>query len=104
MGYRGRYSGYGPFMDLPPWKRPGWSYGYGVERGDLGDPSKCARFPGLPRWWWFNPDPAGGYPAPPAASTEDQRKFLEGNMKLLERELSEVKKCLENLDSQKVTG
>jgi len=106
MGYRGRrgkYPGNGPFRDLHPRKRPGWSYGYGVERRDLGDPSKCARFPWLPRWWWSNPDPTGGYPSPPAASTEDQRKFLENNMKLLERELSEVKKRLEDLDSQKAT-
>lgn len=106
MGYRGRrgkYPGNGPFRDLPPWKRPGWSYRYGVEQGDLGDPLKCARFPWLPRLWWANLDPAGRYPAPPVASMEDQRKFLEDNMKVLERELSEIKKRLEDLDSQKAT-
>ena len=107
MGYRGRrgrYPGNGPFRNLPPWGRPGWVYGYGVGRGSLGDQSKCVRFPWLPRWWWVNPDPAGGYPELPAASTEDQRKFLEDNMKLLEQELSEVKKRLEDLGSQKTTG
>ena len=108
MGYgggrRGRYPGNGPFRDLPPWERPGWIYGFGAGRNYSGDPSKCARFPWLPRWWWANPDPAGGYPVPPAPSAVDQRKFLEDQMKLLEQELSEVRKRLEGIGSQEITG
>ena len=104
MGYRGRrgrYPGNGPFRNLPPWERPGWVYGYGAGQSYSSDPSKCARFPWLPRWWWTNPDTAGEYPAPPATSTDQQRKYLEDHMKLLEQEISEVRKRLEEIGSEK---
>ena len=118
MGYRGRrgrYPGNGPFRDLPPYQRPGRLYGRGMGYGrgygyygagygrKYGSASlyNCARFPWLPRWWWTNPDTAGEYHVPPAASTEQRRKYLEDHMKLLEQEISEVRKRLEEVGSEK---
>jgi hypothetical protein len=113
MGYRGRrgrYPGNGPFSDLPPWQRPGWVYGYGRGYGlgygrmyAAGDPSKCARFPWLPRWWWTNPDYQGVVPAPaagdiPAVPTPpDERTYLQSQMKYMEQELESVRKRLDEL-------
>jgi hypothetical protein len=114
MGYGGRrglYPGNGPFRDLPPWQRPGWLYGYG--RGYSmgyysGDPSRCARFPWLPRWWWANPDYQGAFQAPPsgvsgtplAASTEQEREYLSQQMQYLEKELEAINKRLQELRSE----
>jgi hypothetical protein len=109
MGYRGRrgrYPGNGPFSDLPPWRRPGWVYGYGLGYGRAyatGDPSKCARFPWLPRWWWTNPDYQGVVPAPAAGDATavpvptDERAFLQSQMKYMEQELEGVRKRLDKL-------
>jgi hypothetical protein len=113
MGYRGRrgrYPGNGPFSDLPPWQRPGWVYGYGRGYGlgygrmyAAGDPSKCARFPWLPRWWWTNPDYQGAVPTPaagdiPAVPTPpDERTYLQSQMKYMEQELESVRKRLDEL-------
>lgn len=119
MGYRGRrgrYPGNGPFRDLPPWQRPGWVYGYGRGYGrgyGLGygytvDPTKCARFPWLPRWWWANPDYRGTVPVPPADASgaaptfapPDERSFLQDQTKYLEQELAAIRKRLEELGSE----
>ncbi len=120
MGYRGRrgrYPGNGPFRDLPPWQRPGWVYGYGrgfgrgygLGYGYTGDPTKCARFPWLPRWWWANPDYQGTMPVPPAdpsaaapayAPAPDERSFLQDQTKYLEQELEGIRKRLEELGSE----
>ena len=112
MGYRGRrgrYPGNGPFRDLPPWQRPGQVYGYGLGYGRgygyMGDPTKCARFPWLPRWWWSNPDYQGAVPVPPvdasaAAPVPDERIFLQGQTKYLEQELAAIRKRLEELGSE----
>jgi hypothetical protein len=109
-GRRGIFPGNGPFRDLPPWQRPGWVYGYGRGYGVgygrgyayLGDPSKCARFPWLPRWWWANPDYQGTPPFP-APTGEDEKKFLEDQVKYMEEELSEIRKRINELASQQET-
>jgi len=114
MGYRGRrgrYPGNGPFRDLPPWQRPGWLYGGGRGYGmgyNTGDPTRCARFPWLHRWWWANPDyqgtappaPYGAPAAPPTASVEQERDFLSQQMKYLEEELEAIRGRLEELRSE----
>jgi len=114
MGYGGRrgiYPGNGPFRDLPPWQRPGWLYGYGRGYGMgyyAGDPSRCARFPWLPRWWWANPDYQGVSPITPsampntplAASTEQEREYLSQQMQYLEKELEAINKRLQELRSE----
>ena len=112
MGYRGRYPGNGPFRDLPPWQRPGQVYGYGRGYGlgygrgygYAGDPTKCARFPWLPRWWWSTPDYQGAVPVPPAdasaAPVPDERNFLQDQTKYLEQELAAIRKRLEELGSE----
>jgi len=112
MGYRGRRGGYpgnGPFRDLPPWQRPGRVYGYGRGYGRgygyTGDPTKCARFPWLPRWWWSNPDYQGAVPVPPAdvsamGPVPDERVYLQDQTKYLEQELVAIKKRLEELGSE----
>jgi len=116
MGYRGRrgrYPGNGPFRDLPPWQRPGrvygygrgYSLGYGRGYGYTGDPTKCARFPWLPRWWWSNPDYQGAVPVPPAdvsamGPVPDERVYLQDQTKYLEQELAALRKRLEELGSE----
>jgi hypothetical protein len=105
MGYRGRrgrYPGNGPFRDLPPWQRPGRLYGYGrgYGMGYRADPAVCARFPWLPRWWWANPDYEGQIPFPQAPTSEQEKNFLEDQVKYLKQELSEINKRLEELSSK----
>jgi len=110
MGYRGRCPGNGPFRDHPPWQRPGRVYGrgyglgYGRGYGYAGDPTKCARFPWLPRWWWSNPDYQGVVPVAPAdasaAPVPDERSFLQDQTKYLEQELAAIRKRLEELSSE----
>ena len=111
MGYRGRYPGNGPFRDLPPWQRPGYVYGYGRGYGlgygrgyYAGDPTKCGRFPWLPRWWWANPDYSGAMPPAPipgqAPAAPDEETFLKEQMKYMEQELEALKKRLGELGSK----
>ena len=120
MGYRGRrgrYPGNGPFRDVPPWQRPGRVYGYGRGYGlgyglgygrgygYTGDPTKCARFPWLPRWWWSNPDYQGAVPVPPTDASAvgpvpDERVYLQDQTKYLEQELVAIRKRLDELGSE----
>ena len=114
QGRRGRYPGNGPFSDLPPQQRPGWVYGYSRGYGlgygrayPAGDPSKCARFPWLPRRWWANPDYQGTVPvapatgdAPAAPVAPDERAFLQDQMKYLDQELAGIRKRLDELGSE----
>lgn len=105
MGYRGRrgrYSGNGPFRNLPPWKRLGWLYGYGkgYGAGDKTDPTTCTKFPWLPRWWWTNPDYEGQIPFLQEPTSEQEKKFLENQAKYLKQELSEINKRIEELSSK----
>jgi hypothetical protein len=104
-GRRGRYPGNGPFRDLPTWQRPGRMYGYRAEYGRgygyIGDPTKCARFPWLPRWWWTNPDYEGVVPLPtPTKTTLQEKQFLEDQVKFLEKELTAIQKRIDELSSQ----
>ena len=108
MAWKGRrfcwWPGQGPYSHLPPWQRPGRLYGYGAgygRGGYIGDPSKCARFPWLPRWWWTNPDYEGVVPLPTQAQTATQEKeFLEDQVKFLEKELTAIQKRIDELSSQ----
>ena len=112
MGYgrRGRYPGNGPFRDLPPRQRPGRTYGYGggfgrgFGRGYNADPTTCARFPWLPRWWWSDPENAGNYPMPPAANPDTEKQYLEGQLKLLSNELEQIKKRLGEIKPETETN
>jgi hypothetical protein len=111
MGYQRRtyfdqWPGRGPFSHLPPWQRPGrmsGGRGYGQWRGV--DPSRCARFPELPRWWWA--DPKYAYQPPTSTTPQDellalqQRKNALGEEKAsLEEEISEVEEQLKELKSK----
>lgn len=113
MGWRGRgrYPGYGPFRNIAPWRRPGRLYGYGgYGRGYsyYGDPTKCARFPWLPRWWWANPDytqstvPSEGLTAPiypPSASPEQEKAVLQQELDMISKEMEAIKKRLQELEA-----
>ena len=97
-----RYSGNGPWSDVAPNQRPGrgagYGGGYGRGRGFTGtDPTKCARFPWLQRWWWNNPDATGAVPAPMGSS---EKEFLEGQVNSLGKELEDLKKRLEELPKE----
>ncbi len=84
-GRRNRYPGNGPFSDLPPYQRPGYLYG-GRGQGYMGtDPTKCARFPWLQRWWWANPssENLSAGTAPPTAPLSE-KEFLENPARISE--------------------
>ena len=92
-GRRNRYPGNGSFRDLPPYQRPGYNYG---GRGYWGtDPTKCARFPWLQRWWWANPE--GETPVGPAVVPASEREFLETQLGYLNQELEQIKNRLDEL-------
>ena len=94
MGYRRRFYrrgfGYG--------RGYGFGYGNGFRRGyaSYGDPTKCARFPDLPRGWWANPA-YEGVPVQSVPSVGSEREYLEGSMKGSEQELADIKKSLAEL-------
>ena len=94
-GRRNRYPGNGPFKDLPPYQRPGYLYG-GRGRGFTGtDPTKCARFPWLARWWWANPDQEN-VTVPPVVP-ESEKEFLETQLGYLNKELEQIKNRLDEI-------
>ena len=103
MGYRrrvyfGQWPGRGPFSHLPPWERPGWRYGgRGYGRGWGIDPSACARFPHLPRWWWA--DPTYTY-QPPAIAPQDEITALEECKKQLGEEKASIEQEIGDLEKQ----
>ena len=95
MRYGRRYPGNGPWSDVPPYQRPGRTAGYGRGYGFTGtDPTKCARFPWLPRWWWTNPDAQ--------AQVDSEKEFLEGQVKFLTEELDNLKKRLGELSTEEI--
>lgn len=90
-GRRNRYLGNGPFRDLPPYQRSGFLYGVG--RGYWGaDPTRCARFPWLPRWWWTNPETDAATPIPAS-----EKEFLENQMSYLQSEIEQINKRLDKI-------
>jgi len=97
MGYgrRGYYPGNGPFRGLPPYQRPGFVYG-GRGRGFWGsDPTRCARFPWLSRWWWANPDE--GNPTAPLAVPVSEKEYLETQLGYLSKELEQIRNRLDEI-------
>ena len=98
-GLYGRGFGYGPGYGRGLGYGRGYGRGYGIGYGYTGDPSKCVKFPWMPRWWWANPDYAGELPTPIAATAENERQFLNTYVKGLEDELASMKKRLEELKS-----
>lgn len=102
----------------------GFGYGYG---GAQYNPYVCQRFPWLPRWWWANPQTYGypaPYPATqkptetagpgegepvsppfigvtpfwgPAPTPEQEKQFLEEQIKALETQIDATRKRLEEL-------
>jgi hypothetical protein len=92
-GRRNQYPGNGPFRDLPPFKRPGYLYGYGG-RGFMGtDPTKCARFPWLSRWWWTNSEITDS----PTIAPSSEKEFLENQLEYMAKEMEHIKNRIEDL-------
>ncbi len=95
-GRRG-YPGNGPWRDVHPAQRPGRGHGYGQGYGrgygfTGDDPTKCVRFPWMPRRWWNDPDTA--------PHTGSEKAFLEGQVNALTQELEGIKKRLEELPEE----
>jgi len=102
MGYRQRacfdqWPGRGPFSHLPPWQRPGRTYGgRGYGRGGSVNPQACARFPGLPRWWWA--DPTFAY-QPPMPTAQDELVALEVSKKELSEEKTNIEQEINDIET-----
>ena len=107
MGFRRGYGiGYGRGFGFGR----GYGRGYGGRYSYNADPSRCGRFPWLPRWWLSNPSYAVTYPvatttgvaAPvtPYAPMPDERAYLEGQMKYMEQELAAINKRLDEMKAQ----
>jgi hypothetical protein len=105
MGWRRRtyfdqWPGRGPFSYLPPWQRPGRSFGFGRSR------QTCARFPWLPRGWWADPT----YVYQPTiltptlqdeiAALEESKKGLSEDKASIEQEIYDTEKQLKELRSK----
>ena len=109
MGFRGGYGGgYGRGFGF------GRGYGLGYGRGFggryyYGDPTRCARFPWLPRWWWANPSYSGTYstvpsstlmgPVSPYLPVPEEKAYLEEQIKYLEQELTAIRNRYNELKS-----
>jgi len=101
MGYRERgygrfYPGNGPFRDLPPWERPGWLYGTGVDGAVTADPYSCQRFPWLPRRWWASPSLTGDTPV---ASAKRSKQIIEQQIAAAESQITTLRKRLAEFES-----
>jgi hypothetical protein len=103
MGYRRRayfdqWPGRGPFSHLPLCQRPGHACGgRGYGRGWDADPRVCARFPGLPRWWWA--DPTYAY-QPPTPNPQDELAALEDSKKELGEEKASIEQEINGIETQ----
>lgn len=98
MGYRRRFNRSGFGYGYGRGYAPGYDRGYGRGYSAYVDPTKCARFPDLPRWWWANPAYEGA-PVLPVPTASSERDYLEGSMKGLEQELADIKKRLAELST-----
>jgi hypothetical protein len=102
MGYRRRacfdqWPGRGPFSHLPPWQRPGHAYGgRGYGRGGNVNPQACARFSGLPRWWWT--DPTFAY-QPSTPTAQDELDALEVSKKELGEEKASIEQEINDIET-----
>jgi len=84
MGYgRGYGSGYGYYG-------AGYGRGYGPA-----SPYSCARFPGLPRWWWADPKYGSSLPYPPTPDTSAELDRLQAERTALEGNIEEMKRHVE---------
>jgi hypothetical protein len=96
--YFDQWPGRGPFSHLPPWQRPGHACGgRGYGRGRGTNPQACARFPGLPRWWWADPTYAQ---QPPAPTPQDEIVALEDSKKELGEEKVSIEQEISNIETQ----
>lgn len=77
-GWYDSWPGRGPFSDLPPWERPGWTYGRGA----------CWRFLGSP----YIQD----YP-----NEQEEKTYLETSKKELEKQLKNIEKRINELKESK---
>ena len=82
--WRGRrFRGYGPWSDLPPWKRPGWWGGRG--KG----------------WCWrLLAELPPNYITELNLTKEEEIKLLEEEAKILEEELERIKRRLKELKGE----
>ncbi|MGD0645260.1 MAG: hypothetical protein ABSA75_10180 [Candidatus Bathyarchaeia archaeon] len=103
--YFDQWSGNGPFSHLPPWQRPGHAYGgrgYGGGRGT--NQQTCARFPGLPRWWWVDPtyayQPSTPNPQDELVALEDCKKELGEEKASIEQEIIDIETQVKELKSK----
>jgi len=102
MGYRRRayfdeWPGNGPFSHLPPWQRPGRATsGRGYGKGWGANLQVCARFPGLPRWWWADPTYAYQLPKP---NPQDELSALENSKKELEEEKASIEQEINDIET-----
>jgi hypothetical protein len=60
------------------------------------DPTRCARFPWLSRWWWANPETETSFVTDAVPSSE--KEFLENQISYLKKELDQINKRLEEID------
>ncbi len=110
MGYGRRayfdeLPGRGPFSHLPPWQRPGHAYGgRGYGRGRGVNPQTCARFQGLPRWWWLDPTYTYHSPTPTPQyeidALEDSKKQLSEEKACIEQEIDDIETHLKELKTK----
>jgi hypothetical protein len=105
MGWRRRtnfdqWPGNGPFSNLPPWQRPGWTcHGRGYGRMTSADPQVCTRYPWLPKRWWA--DPKYAYQPPTSApAPQDEIKMIEESKKALTEEKASIEQEITNLETQ----
>jgi len=125
---RGPFS-YLPPWQRPGWLYGyGRGFGYGYW-GAQYNPYVCQRFPWLPRWWWTNPQTYGylaPYPATqptetakpeeggqvsqpfmgampfswPAPTPEQEKQFLDQQIRALEAQMDAIRKRLEELKGE----
>jgi len=80
----GQHPGNGPFSHLPPWQRPGWSYGRGA----------CWRL------YSFNTQTASIKPEDEAAALNEQRLLVEAQLKTMQDTLNKIQERLDELRKQ----
>ena len=103
LGY-GRGSGYG-YGGFGYGRGMGYGRGYGRGYGYYGagygrgygpaSPYNCARFPGLPRWWWADPKYGSSLPYPPTPDTSAELDRLQAERVALEGNIEEMKRHVE---------